>query len=149
MSLGKKSKKQVDAVRQLVFDRDKRRCIVTGSMWSRLIPCGGNLTIQHAVARGMGSSAKYDEPVFLRTMCAVHNQMETSNALFAQACKRMGWSVSRWVADQANIEKVPVWYEDGWHLLKENERFPISPKQADANRDDIYGKANVDDMGQS
>lgn len=149
MSIGKKSKAQVDKVRELVFQRDNNRCIVTGSRWAWIIPCGGELTIQHAVARGMGSSAKYDEPKHLRAMCAIHNQVETSNADFAEACERMGWSVRRWVADQAKIEVAPVWYVDGWHLLKENDRVLISPEEAQALSDELYGKEKNHDMGQS
>ena len=118
-------------------------------MWAMIVPCGGSLTIQHAVARGMGSSAKYDEPKYLRAMCAVHNQAETANALFAQACLRMGWSARRWVADQSLMGDLPVWYQDGWFVLKDNERLPISQREAERKHEMIYGKAKQYDLGQS
>lgn len=149
MSVGRKSKSQVNAIRRKVYDRDNERCVVIGSVWSMLIPCGGALTIQHRVSRGMGSSAKYDEAPYLLTMCAVHNQAQTSNALFAEACERQGWAVRRSTVSRARIENLPVWYQDGWHLLNGNERLAITPEQAVSYIQEVYGKAQNHDVGQS
>jgi hypothetical protein len=130
MGIGKTSRKQVDAVREQVFDRDGNRCVVDGSEWSIAYPCAGILTIQHAVTRGMGGSAKYDGIDFLRSMCVYHNTLETANADFKDACLANGWSVPRWLADTEGIHVIPVLYPDGWHLLQHGERLPIGDETA-------------------
>lgn len=140
MSIGKTSKKQVDNVRQLVFERDNHTCIVAGTIWETLTPCGGRLTIQHAVTRGMGGSAKWDKPEFLRSMCSVHNGLETSSAEFRKACERNGWSLPRWAAEQHPIGRVPVRYPDGWQLLGAGSRWPISENTAISLLEEIYGE---------
>jgi hypothetical protein len=130
MKIGKQSRKQVDAVRQEVFTRDNETCIVAGTVWEGVYPCGGSLTIQHSVARGMGGSAQYDGIDYLRAMCAVHNGLDTANAAFHNACIALGWTVPRWLADTEGIRVVPVFYRDGWHLLQNGERIRISDKTA-------------------
>ena len=131
-TIGQRSRANLAQVRERVYDRDGHTCIVAGSRWEWLYPCGGELSLQHSVPRGMGGSAKYDDVDFLRTMCVVHNVMETSNAQFAQACQRNGWSVRRGIADQFGIKVIPVWYADGWHLLQGGERIRISKNTAEA-----------------
>lgn len=130
MKIGQRSKAQVNKVRKQVYDRDNGICVVTGSLWSRLEPCQGDITIQHAVTRGMGSSAKWDGADYLRTMCWYHNFLDTHSEEFRKACKRNGWSVPRWVGEQHEIKLVPVRYFDGWHLLQDGERIRISDRTA-------------------
>ena len=137
MSLGKQSRAQVNAVRQRVFSRDLNTCIVWGTEWFLAYPCAGALTIQHSVTRGMGGSAKYDGIDFLRTMCAHHNTLETANALFKDVCLENGWSVPRWLADTEGIRVIPVRYQDGWHLLQDGERVPISEDTAQQIWEDL------------
>jgi hypothetical protein len=138
-SIGKRSKAATNNVREQVFSRDLNTCIVSGSRWAWLYPCGGELTIQHAVKRGMGGSALYDDPDYLRAMCAVHNFLDGGgNADFREACLRNGWSAHRWVADRFGAKVIPVWYQDGWHLLQNGGRVKISDNTADLIWSDIY-----------
>ena len=125
MSIGRRSRKQVDAVREAVFERDGQRCVAYG-----FGECAGVLTVQHSVARGMGGSAKYDGIDFLRAMCAHHNTLDTADAAFHERCVKRGWSVPRWLADSQGIQVIPVLYSDGWHLLQNGERIRISDDTA-------------------
>ena len=117
MPVGKTSKKQLDKVRKLVFERDGQACVAAGSFgW-----CGGPLTLQHRVGRGMGGSARFDTPAHLITFCQIHNELQTASATFARLCQGRGWSVPRWVVDQLTITVVPCYYPvGGWHLLFED-----------------------------
>lgn len=139
-SIGKKSKNAVNRVREGIFIRDKNRCVIEGTPVGFNIPCVGELTIQHSVKRGMGGSAKYDLPVYLRAMCAHHNSLDASDASFNRLCVVNGWSVPRWVADQDMIASVPVRYGDGWHLLNEFERIRIPDRVAFSLIHAIYGE---------
>lgn len=138
MSVGKRSKSQVNKVRAKVFDRDDHTCIVSGSEWAFSHPCFGGLTIQHSCARGMGSSAKYDGMAFLRTMCAGHNALEPANPDFQKACERNGWKVRRWVADNYGPNNIPVLYPDGWYLLSGETRHQISQRAAEAIWEELH-----------
>ena len=140
MKIGKRSKAQVNKVRKLVFERDRHLCVVHGSLWQRLEPCWGDLTVQHAVARGMGGSAKWDGIDYLRAMCSHHNTLDTASSEFRKACIRNGWSMPRWLAEQNYPAKLlPVRYSDGWHLLQDGERIRISDATAVRIMSDIYG----------
>ena len=127
--LGKLAKAETNKYRQAVYERDQHRCIVTGDIVQNFDPCNGELTIQHAVARGMGSSAKYSNVDALRAMCAFHNLLDTSSATFHKWALRNGWSVHRWMADRYGLDNIPVKYADGWFLLVGGQRLPV--------RDDI------------
>jgi hypothetical protein len=117
MSLGKKSKSQVNKVRAYIFERDGQACIAAGVFGF----CGGGLTIQHRVGRGMGSSAQYDTPAHLITMCATHNELQTASARFDKLCKSRGWSVPRWAVERVPVSDIPVSYPGrGWYLLHED-----------------------------
>ena len=142
MSIGKKSRKQVEAVRQAVYDRDDHRCVVYGSLWSMLVPCGGSLTIQHRVTRGMGSSAKYDEAPYLLTMCSIHNGLEPASAEFRAFCERQGYSVPRWAAEQTPISRIPVRYEDSWFLLANSGKYAVPEPVAIDLMTELYGEEN-------
>jgi hypothetical protein len=137
MSIGKKSKVQVAKVRELVFERDEQSCVVRGSLWGNLVPCGGGLTIQHRVTRGMGSSASFDTPSHLLSMCAIHNALEPASAEFRSFCERQGYSVPRWAAKQ--ITRIPVKYRDGWYLLSSDGKHEIPERTATVLFEDIYG----------
>lgn len=139
LSIGKRSRAQVSAVRQQVFDRDDHRCVVSGSIWSTVQPCGGVLTIQHRVGRGMGGSAMFDAPSSLLAMCAVHNALAEASSEFANYCQRNGLSIPRRVAAQFPIGRIPARYSDGWHLLDGVERFMIPDGVAEDLMAEIYG----------
>lgn len=138
-TIGKQSKTAVNRVREAVFIRDKNRCVVEGTPVGVNIPCVGELTIQHSVKRGMGGSARFDKPVYLRAMCSHHNSLDASDARFNEMCKVNGWSVPRWVADRDMIACVPVRYADGWHLLNGMERIRIPDRVAFSLIDNLYG----------
>lgn len=140
MAIGKKSRAQVAAVREKVFERDEHRCVVQGSLWSMLVPCGGSMTVQHRVTRGMGSSAKYDAEPYLITMCAVHNGLEPASAEFRAFCERQGLSIPRWVVESTPIQRVPIWADGSWWLLSSNVRHRIPEPVARELMADIYGE---------
>lgn len=148
MSVGKKSRSQVNRIRNEVYLRDKHECVVAGSAIGYLKPCVGELTIQHAFTRGMGSSARYDDIDCLRTMCAYHNGIIESDALFAKHARNHGWAAPRWVHDRGYSRVLPVWYSDGWYLLQDGQRIEISHEKAVECYLDIYGKEE-NDLGQS
>lgn len=137
MSVGKRSKAQVDKVRKRVYDRDGG-CVCAGSSWAILWPCGGAWTIQHRVTRGMGGSAEFDTSEHLLTMCAIHNQLDASSMEFRAACIRQGWSIPRWVMKSFRPQDVPVWYLDGWHWLYEGERVLCPVRDAERRMGEIY-----------
>jgi hypothetical protein len=139
MSIGKSAKAQTNKARQLVYDRDQHRCIVFGDRWQSINPCAGGLTIQHAVARGMGSSAKYNDVDSLRTMCAFHNALDASSAKFHRWALRNGWSVHRWMADRYGWMVIPVHYVDGWFVLHGGERHPITSDVALEAVEQLHG----------
>jgi hypothetical protein len=56
------------AIREQVYDRDGRRCILAGSLWG---PCGGRLLTPHHL-RKEGRGGAYTV-VNLVTLCSVHN----------------------------------------------------------------------------
>jgi hypothetical protein len=117
MSLGKKSRAQVDKVRQLIFERDGGDCLAAHVFGF----CGGGLTIQHRVGRGMGGSAQYDSPSHLITLCATHNELQTASAEFARICQARGWSIPRWAVERIPAKDIPVQYPGrGWFLLSDD-----------------------------
>lgn len=139
MAIGKKSRKQVEAIRQTVYERDNHECVVRGSLWAMLHPCGGSLTIQHRVTRGMGGSAQYDDAPFLLAMCSIHNGLEPASAEFRAFCERQGYSIPRWAAEQTPISRIPVKYEDSWYLLSTAGKHRIPEPVAVELMVDIYG----------
>ena len=140
MSIGKKSRNQVNKVRDVVYSRDKHECVVKGSLWAMLVSCGGHLTIQHRVTRGMGSSAKYDSAPYLVTMCSVHNNLEPASSEFRNFCERQGYSIPRWVAEQTPIGRIPIKYEDSWYLLSTEGKYAIPEPVANDLMFEIYGE---------
>jgi len=139
MSVGARSKKNVKNVRQIVFERDEHQCIVRNSGWDLKHPCSGMMTIQHAVGRGMGGSARYDKEPYLRAMCWGHNTLAEANPDFAKACRSNGWSIPRWAVESTPIELLPVRYPDGWYLLQGSERVNIDEATANDLQREIYG----------
>ena len=137
MTIGKRSKRQVEIARERIYERDSHRCIVFGQSASLVWPCNGGITIQHSVARGMGGSAQFDGPEYLRTMCSFHNTLDTANATFRAECLKNGWSIPRWLAISEGVRNVPVSYADGWFLLNGFDRVPLTDEQAENLREDL------------
>ena len=126
-------------VRQNVYERDESLCVVRGSLWAMLVPCGGPITLQHRVGRGMGGSKKWDTEPFLVSMCAIHNGLEPASAEFRAFCERQGYSVPRWAADQFPIQRIPIKYEDAWYLLGGAQRYAVPEPVAQELMLEIYG----------
>lgn len=143
MAVGKKSKQSVDKIRKAVFERDNEECVARG-----VSPCFGGLTVQHIYSRGMGSSNAYDSIDCLVTMCAYHNQLAEQDPTFARLCQEFGWSAPRWVHDRRYSWGLPTFFTDGWYLLQDGKRIPVTHDVAQATINDIYGKED-NDLGQS
>jgi hypothetical protein len=118
---------KLDRSRKIVFTRDHDECVVVGSIWQTLQPCGGPLTVQHRVGRGMGGSKKYDAPEYLVAMCLLHNGLAESSATFAAYCTRNG------------LSRIPVRYHDSWYLLSGDMRFRIPDATAVDMMVELYG----------
>ena len=139
MSIGRRSRRQVDKSRPEVFKRDSYLCVADGLFEAVRWPCVGGLTVQHRRTKGMGGSALGDAPEALVTMCSGHNVLQTADADFAKRCVELGWAVPRWVADRHKLSRIPVKYCDGWFLLTDVDRVPISENTAQAIFEDVYG----------
>lgn len=139
MSIGKRSRRQVDKSRPEVFKRDGHICVADGLFEAVKWPCSGGLTIQHRRTKGMGGSALGDSTEALVTMCQYHNLLQTADSEFAKTCIKNGWAIPRWVADQYKFNRIPVKYCDGWQLLDGVERFNISENTALDIMETIYG----------
>ena len=135
MSVGRRSKAQVNKVREAVYKRDGHVCVVAHTAYGA--QCSDELTIQHRVTRGMGSSARFDEPKHLLAMCGYHNFLDTADSVFRDFCVARGYSVKRWAALSAGV--IPVHYADGWFLLQGIERVEVSNVEASRLMKEVYG----------
>lgn len=138
MAIGKKSRAAMERSRENVYRRDGDICVVNGSIWATIHPCGGQMTLQHRVTRGMGSSAKWDSEPYLLTMCAIHNSLEPASAEFRKFCERNGYSIPRWAAEQNPISRIPVKYADGWFLLDGLAKYEVPESVASDLMSEIY-----------
>lgn len=139
MRIGRRSKAQVGKVRDLVFERDGYECVV----FERAGECSGGLTVQHRVGRGMGGSAQLDGFENLLTMCAYHNGLVESDALFRRLCVMRGYSVPRWAS--MSVKSIPVEFLQGWMLLGES-LTPIDVRDVVDVFEDVYGYHDVIDF---
>jgi hypothetical protein len=135
MSVGRRSKAQVNKVREIVYKRDGHVCVVAHTAYGA--QCSDELTIQHRVTRGMGSSARFDEPKHLLSMCGYHNFLDTADSVFRDFCVARGYSVKRWAALDAGV--IPVHYSDGWFLLHGDGRVEVSNVEASRLMKEVYG----------
>ena len=136
MSVGRRSKAQVNKVREIVYKRDGYVCVVAHTAYGA--QCSDELTIQHRVTRGMGSSARFDEPKHLLSMCGYHNFLDTADSVFRDFCVARGYSVKRWAALDAGV--IPVHYSDGWFLLHGDGRVEVSNVEASRLMKEVYGE---------
>lgn len=143
MSVGKKSKAQLEKARRIIFTRDGNACIASGTYGF----CGGDLTLQHRAPRGMGGSAKMDGAENLLTMCQIHNELERASADFHRFCVKLGWAMPRWAFDQGFADVIPVWYPGrGWFQLESDFRLAIcDDKTAKTIYAAIYGAGFLSD----
>lgn len=136
-SLAKKSKAQVEKVREDIYLRDEYRCLAA----SHLMDCFGGITVQHAMGKGMGGSAMFDSPELLRVLCFGHNGRLESEAKLAHRARLAGWSLKR--MDQSiDPLQVPVRYPDGHDYLLGHhfERALINRLDANEWRLAFYGE---------
>jgi hypothetical protein len=138
MAIGKQSRAAMERSRANVYARDNETCVVTGTIWGTIHPCGGSMTLQHRVTRGMGGSAKWDSEPYLLAMCAIHNALEPASAEFRNFCERNGYSVPRWVAEQFPISRIPVRYPNGWFLLDGTSKYEVPENVALTLIEEIY-----------
>jgi len=129
MSVGKRSQAEVNKNRKRIYVRDGQ-CVVQGTDVSFKYRCFGDLTIQHRVSRGMGSSNLFDEPNGLIAFCYEHNLLEPRSSEFRAICEEYGWSVKRGYATRFGLSSIPVKYDDGWYLLENFARRQISDDEA-------------------
>lgn len=139
-------------LKPFILERDDYECVVSGTEWQWRIPCSGDLTLQHRVARGAGGSGQYDQPEFLVIMCWRHNMLEPANSEFRQACEDHGWSIPRKLVEPPMgmlhddgyrievVRRIPVHYRDGWHELDEKRRKGITDEDAQTRLESVYGK---------
>ena len=139
MRIGRRSKAQVARVRERVFERDGHECVV----FERASECAGGLTVQHRVGRGMGGSARLDGVENLVTMCAYHNALVESDALFRRLCVMRGYSVPRWAA--GCVGSIPVEFLQGWMLISD-VLTPVDSRQVVEVFEDVYGYHDVIDF---
>lgn len=139
MRIGRRSKAQVARVREAVFERDGYECVV----FERASECSGGLTVQHRVGRGMGGSARLDGVENLLTMCAYHNGLVESDALFRRLCVMRGYSVPRWAA--GCVGSIPVEFLHGWMLLGD-VLTPVDSRDVVEVFEDVYGYHDVIDF---
>lgn len=112
-----------DSVRRAVYARDDHQCIVNTR------DCGGGLTLQHRVSRGMGGSKLLNGFANLVTMCLDHNTRLEADAAFATVGRRLGWKLETW----ENPEDVAVFgATTGWQLLTvAGGRIPCTARDED------------------
>jgi hypothetical protein len=72
-------------------------------------------------------------------MCAFHNVLDTTSAVFHRWAIRNGWSVQRWMADRYGWMVIPVHYVDGWFFLHGGQRHPIASDVAWEAIEQLYG----------
>ena len=143
-TIGQTSKAQVEKNRPGVYQRDDFTCVVANSLWARLNPCNGTLTIQHAIGRGNGGSALYDGAECLRAMCSAHNDLQPANAYFGAECIWFGWSIER---NRRNHDptQIPVRYPDGrdYLLTPDFQKALLSVDEAAELRALIHGTRKI------
>jgi hypothetical protein len=125
-------------IRDEVFFRDRDECVVSRSPWAAVWPCAGALTLQHRRGRGMGGAKNAHDVWNLCVMCAVHNQLETSDAVFHQVCVDHGWSVPRW-SGIPSAKVVPLWAGGCWWFLTDTGRQEVSLVEVEARMRELYG----------
>jgi hypothetical protein len=127
--------KQVKADRAKLFpyllERDRYECVVTGSEWSKSLPCWGHLDTQHRGKVGSGGSGldSSNGPAAVVLMCRGHNGADADGGDFRKACLKYGWSVESWVPRRHDMSRVPIRYWDGWFLLSAFEVFASGKKK--------------------
>ena len=92
---------------------------------------------------GMGGSARLDGVENLLTMCAYHNGLVESDALFRRLCVMRGYSVPRWAA--GCVGSIPVEFLQGWMLLGD-VLTPVDSRDVVEVFEDVYGYHDVIDF---
>ncbi|QWT24962.1 hypothetical protein KPL76_06285 [Subtercola sp. PAMC28395] len=125
-TIGEESKRQVNAQRAGVLERDRYMCVAAS-----LGGCMGDLTMQHRAAKQAGGSALYDGAGFLVAMCWGHNVREMQDADLRRKFIANGWSVAKWMVEPNlhtgvpihDISEIPLLYPDGRWYRNFNQSF--------------------------
>jgi 5-methylcytosine-specific restriction endonuclease McrA len=106
----KASRKDVEAARTLVHQRDQHRCLMCGN---HIID--GDGAVHHRVAKGMGGSALLESPANLVTLCGRGNVDLCHGKVHGNPhwARNHGWIVTR----SLNPAEIPVDTIHGWVYL--------------------------------
>lgn len=121
----KASRRDIDAARRLVRERDGSRCAMCGQWlfeWR---------SIHHRQPKGMGGSAKLENASNLVQLCGIGNADGCHGKAHSnpQWARNHGWIVSR----SFNPAEIPVDMWDGWHYLSDDgSRTPCTPSEVPA-----------------
>lgn len=122
----KASRRDVDAARRLVRERDGVRCTMCG-----LNIFMGRGSVHHRLPKGMGGSAKLENASNLVVLCGWGNADGCHGKAHSQPewARNHGWIVSR----SFDPAEIPVDMWDGWFLLADDgSRTPCAPREASA-----------------
>lgn len=130
------SKDPSKRVRALVYARDDYTCLAQGHS-----PCGGIMTVQHRIGRGMGGSRMpgVNGPANLIAFCWTHNLQVETSADFRLYAQRSGWSIPRNWTPAIDPAEIPVRYADGPYLLDADGRRSPVPEVIAAEMWGLYG----------
>lgn len=113
-----------ETIRRGVYERDGHRCVVSTP------ECGGGLTLQHRVSRGMGGSHLLDGYENLIAMCLDHNVRLETDAAFAALGRRLGWKLEAGENPLMVAVFSTVW--GGWRVLDAvGESVPVTARDED------------------
>lgn len=120
------SRRDIDAARRLVRERDGDRCTMCGArLWNEY------RSVHHRAPKGMGGSALLESPANLVTLCGTGNTGGCHGKAHSnpQWARNHGWIVSR----SLNPAEIPVDCHDGWHYLSDDgSRTPCTPSEVPA-----------------
>lgn len=122
----KASRRDMDAARTLVRERDGLHCQMCGRVLA-----GRPYAVHHRTPKGMGGSAKLENASNLVTLCGSGNADGCHGKAHSnpQWARNHGWIVSR----SFDPAEIPVDMHDGWFLLSDDgSRTPCTPREASA-----------------
>jgi hypothetical protein len=118
------SRRDMDAARTLVHERDGETCQMCGCSTA-----GRPSAVHHRVAKQMGGSAKLERASNLVRLCGSGN----ADGCHGQAHSNPHWARNHgWIVSRSfDPAEIPVDMHDGWHLLADDgSRIPCAPREA-------------------
>lgn len=124
----KASRKDVDAARRLVRERDGQTCQMCGRSTEFITS-----SIHHRLNKGRGGSALLERASILINVCGDGVLMDHGRVTrYPKWAESIGWLLPRNNPD-IDPTREPVLLHDGWHLLDdEGGRTPCAPREASA-----------------